>query len=392
MGAPSQAEVHEALERLGDSVALAQTRLAACFPQLQEITHLNQRAQKLRALLLEAIEALSPTQSAPFGSVASRAYDVLTLRYVERMSAVDMAEELSLSRRQVHRDLKLAEERLAELLGSWAQSGSQEPLTPTEDPLSEELALFSIRSTEVPLRSVVEEALSLVQPLAHGLGVSIHGPDLAAASQQVVGNPAFLRQLATQVLSLAVQSTEDGKVVVDCRTGDDSAVLTVQLLLADPGPLAERLAEVHRMARSQGMACAVSSLPSREVTVSLTFRRGTPIRVLVIEDNPGTVELYRRYLPATEWQVEAAADPRLAHELSKRLKPQVVILDIMMPHVDGWTLLRTLKQSPETRDIPILICSVTNDPALGKALGARVSLVKPISQAELLLALHRCLE
>jgi Amt family ammonium transporter len=60
--------------------------------------------------------------------------------------------------------------------------------------------------------------------------------------------------------------------------------------------------------------------------------------------------------------------------------------------VDGWTLLRTLKDCPETRDIPVVICSIIHDPALGKALGAKAYLSKPISQAELLLALHRCLE
>jgi len=306
---------------------------------------------------------------------------------------VDLAEELSLSRRQVHRDLKLAEERLAELLASWAQPNAKDSVAAGEkDLLSEELALFSVRSTKMSLRSVVEEALALVRPLADELRVSLQTPDPATISQPVVGNCAFLRQVITQILSLAVQSAQSQRVTVRSGQSGNAAVLTVEFSVAEPASFPMRLDEIRRIARSQGIECAVETHQAQRVTVSLTFRRGNPMRVLVIEDNPGAVELYRRYLPPTDWQVDSVSDPRLSYDMARTLKPHLVILDIMMPHVDGWTLLRTLKDCPETRDIPVVICSIIHDPALGKALGAKAYLSKPISQAELLLALHRCLE
>jgi len=140
----SEAEVHEALERLNDSVRLAQCSLVAALPQIAALEPLRQRAQKLRALLLEAIEALAPPRPVPFGSLESRAYDVLTLHYIERSSVVEIAEELSLSRRQVHRDLKQAEERLAQLLSSWSDTaGAGDGAGSEASPASEELALFA---------------------------------------------------------------------------------------------------------------------------------------------------------------------------------------------------------------------------------------------------------
>ena len=390
---PTQPEVHEALTHLNDSVKLAQTSLMACFPQLQQLPQLDERAQKLCALLLEAIESLCPSRPAPFGSLDSRAYEVLTLRYVERMSTADMAEELSLSRRQVHRDLKLAEERLTELLASWVRPAANTPEVATEkDSMSEELALFSVRSSEMPLCALMEEALALVRPLADELQVSIRTPDPAAIAQPVVGNRALLRQLITQTLSLAIQSAQLQTVVVGSRQSSDATVITVEFSVADPASFPTRLDEIQRIAQLQGIGCAAEIHGWEHVIISLTFRHGNPMRVLVIEDNPGAVELYRRYLSPTDWQVESVSDPRLCYDLARTLKPHLVILDIMMPHVDGWTLLRTLKDRPETRDIPVVVCSIIRDPALGKALGAKAYLTKPISQAELLLALHRCLE
>jgi len=125
------------------------------------------------------------------------------------------------------------------------------------------------------------------------------------------------------------------------------------------------------------------------VQLVLPLRR--PVRVLVVEDNPGAVELYRRYLPTGQWQVEAISDPRIACEVARALKPHIIILDIMMPYVDGWSLLDMLKEDESLRRIPVVVCSVINDPALGRALGAKAHLNKPISQGRLIMALQNLL-
>jgi CheY-like chemotaxis protein len=74
-----------------------------------------------------------------------------------------------------------------------------------------------------------------------------------------------------------------------------------------------------------------------------------------------------------------------AHEL----QPAAIILDVLMPGVDGWSVLQALRSSSELRQIPVIICSVINDPELAAALGAAVSLKKPLSRLELIEALQQ---
>jgi len=71
-------------------------------------------------------------------------------------------------------------------------------------------------------------------------------------------------------------------------------------------------------------------------------------------------------------------------------QPDVILLDVMLPEEDGWDALQALKHHPATQAIPVLVCSVLPEAALAHALGAAEFARKPISQAELLAALDRC--
>ena len=126
--------------------------------------------------------------------------------------------------------------------------------------------------------------------------------------------------------------------------------------------------------------------------IRLGLRLVRPRAVLVVEDNAGAIELYRRYLAdAPEWQLAAAVDPRVCLDMATRLRPSAIVLDIMMPQQDGWSVLQALHTHPVTRAIPVVICSVFSDPGLAEALGATAYLTKPVSRLEFLAALERCL-
>jgi CheY-like chemotaxis protein len=74
-------------------------------------------------------------------------------------------------------------------------------------------------------------------------------------------------------------------------------------------------------------------------------------------------------------------------KLARELAPVAVALDVMMPTQDGWEVLQSLKNDPTTRNIPVIICSVLDDPELAYSLGAAAYLHKPVTQADLLSAL-----
>jgi CheY-like chemotaxis protein len=75
--------------------------------------------------------------------------------------------------------------------------------------------------------------------------------------------------------------------------------------------------------------------------------------------------------------------------MARSLQPQAIALDAMMPDVDGWEILQALQADPATRHIPVLVCSVWEEPQLAFSLGAAGFLKKPITQRELLAALQR---
>ncbi|NJC95994.1 MAG: response regulator [Anaerolineae bacterium] len=111
--------------------------------------------------------------------------------------------------------------------------------------------------------------------------------------------------------------------------------------------------------------------------------------VLAIDDDPQVIGLYERYLTPQGYHVVPLTEPAKAKERILELKPYAVTLDIMMPAIDGWTVLTDLKSDPATRDIPVIICSIIEQTDKGFSLGAADYLVKPILEEELVNALNR---
>ncbi|MBI4926210.1 MAG: response regulator, partial [Anaerolineae bacterium] len=89
------------------------------------------------------------------------------------------------------------------------------------------------------------------------------------------------------------------------------------------------------------------------------------------------------------YQVIAHTNPRTAVQAAKELHPFAITLDVMMPEVDGWQVMRALKNDPETRDIPVVVCSILEEEEKGYTLGAADYLVKPFISDDLLNALNR---
>jgi CheY-like chemotaxis protein len=118
--------------------------------------------------------------------------------------------------------------------------------------------------------------------------------------------------------------------------------------------------------------------------------RGTDQPVLlVVDNNPDFVRLVERYLAGYDWQVVGSGDVEQALALARRRRPWAILLDAVMPGRDGWELLLELKRDRTTREIPVVLCSVLEEPRLALSLGAAGYLHKPINQGQLVTALSR---
>jgi two-component system alkaline phosphatase synthesis response regulator PhoP len=114
----------------------------------------------------------------------------------------------------------------------------------------------------------------------------------------------------------------------------------------------------------------------------------TPPRVLIADDNAQNVELLEAYLADTDWDVRTAADGEATLRLIRDWRPDVILLDIMMPKISGFEVCKRLRADPATRDIAVLMITGLDQPSdIDKAVeaGAEDFMTKPITKADLLL-------
>lgn len=113
--------------------------------------------------------------------------------------------------------------------------------------------------------------------------------------------------------------------------------------------------------------------------------------ILVVDDEPGVVGLYERYLRSRPYQILQASSGMEALQTIREYNGLIhlVLLDINMPGLTGWDVLKEMHDSPDIEDIPVIVCSIENEPHKAAALGARQSLLKPIVEDDLLLALRQ---
>ncbi|MCX7609761.1 MAG: response regulator, partial [Anaerolineales bacterium] len=268
---------------------------------------------------------------------------------------------------------------------------------------------------------IKDKPITLVQKIAPNL------PTVRA-------DPTRIRQVLLNLLSNAAKFTEQGSITIEAETQmSSSGQPEVVIRVIDTGPgIAEKdiaklfqpfsqvdasptrktggtglgLSISRRLVELHGGQIGVQSEVGRGSTFYFTLpvpqpeaqpkteqlqvmpQRGSNL-ILAIDDEIQVIQLYERYLQPQGYQVIPLTDPTQAVQRAIELKPFAITLDIMMPGRDGWTVLTELKNHPETRDIPVIICSILEEDEKGFSLGAADYLVKPILEEDLIKAINR---
>jgi PAS domain S-box-containing protein len=111
--------------------------------------------------------------------------------------------------------------------------------------------------------------------------------------------------------------------------------------------------------------------------------------VLVIDDDPSIGDLIRRFLGREGFVVETALSGAEGLEKAASLRPDAIVLDVLMPRMDGWAVLAQLKADPRLHDIPVVMLTITDDKSIGFALGAADYMTKPIDRERLTSVLRK---
>ena len=287
-----------------------------------------------------------------------------------------------------------------------------------------EAGQMELHRQQVEVEVAVREVIATVEPLARSKAMALKGevePDLALDA-----DAGKLKQMLLNLLSNAIKFTGDGgAVTVNARrngswieiavtdTGIGIAASDLDRLFGEfqqldqlPGGRQEGtglgLALTRRFAQLHGGTVSVVSERGKGSTFTIRLPARAAIHpsataaspsseagadnplVLVVDDNSQAAEILGRHLEHGGFRFEVAHNGAEALRMTTELMPMAVILDILLPEIDGWEVLTRLKENPTTRNIPVVIVSVVDNPALGRALGAIDYFVKPVDGKALL--------
>jgi adenylate cyclase len=169
-----------------------------------------------------------------------------------------------------------------------------------------------------------------------------------------------------------------GDITVESAPGKGST-FTIRLP-AEVQPM-EGAPDDGRAGRAASIANPDTPRPAPSVRRALT--------VLVIDDDPTVRELMARFLAREGFPVVTAANGVEGLRRAREVRPAAITLDVLMPDLDGWTVLAALKGDPELAEIPVIFVTILDEKTKGYSLGATDYLVKPVDREQLARVLER---
>jgi CheY-like chemotaxis protein len=341
--------------------------------------------QRLRRVFLAGLEELRPGNEAARKSLQARYYNLINVRYVESGTIQHVAHELGISERQTYRDLKRAEESLAAML--WAQVAPEAYKPAPGEPADAQPADNDSEALELQLRpasaqELLKNAGSTVERLA-GQQQIVIGWDVPPDPVIFPTDPRLAQQVLTMLLSHILQHARPSQLYVRLEQHASQVIISfifqpdAESGLGFDNPIASRFIQFLKWKLELGELDA-----SGHQTIRLEAGRNEAL-VLIIDDHPPLIEVLRRYLTNTRCAVIGVSDGQEGLRLAASLSPNVILLDVMMPEIDGWEVLQRLRNSPQTSQIPVVICSIFDDPKLAYSLGATALLTKPVRREQL---------
>ena len=299
-----------------------------------------------------------------------------------------------------------------------------------------EAGKMEMHAEQFEIERVLGEAESALKPLALTRGNSMR-IECPADLGGMRADPIRVRQCLLNLLSNANKFTERGEVVLSAARLQKGEDPWIQFQVRDTGigMTPEQLGKLFRafsqadpsssrkyggtglgllltrhFCQMMGGDVSVESTPGKGsvFTIELPAReaqvgdvapttqarrepaaRGSKPVILVIDDDLEVHRLLSHTIGTEDYTLKFAASGQEGLRLARELQPDVITLDVLMPDMDGWTVLSLLKEEPELRQIPVIILSVRPDQDFGFAMGIADYIQKPIDKQRLLGSLQK---
>jgi CheY-like chemotaxis protein len=363
---------------------------------------------------------MKPGGKASPDSNAWRIYQVMSYRYIEQSSQKEVANDLALSIRQLRRLESMAIRALAELLIAQYPAEKDQQ----EGPVSEEITSFtsispgnnavdnpttvdthtgqeqelawlrkSSPSQTVEVLGLVETAITTIEPLLLVLKVQVV-TRIQEDLPPIIGKLTTIRQALLNVLTVSARLVPGGEVFVTVSAESGRILIDVLSHNAKPIAIGNDSEEVLSLAQqlveiSSGTLTIIAPTTGQVLSIRMSLPMTEQIPVLVIDDNEDALRLVRRYLSGSRYQFIGVTDPEITLSMAEEHRPKIILLDVMLPGIDGWELLGRLRSHPWLSDVPIIISTILPQEQLALALGAAEFIRKPVSRESLMAALDR---
>ncbi|HAI69766.1 MAG TPA: hybrid sensor histidine kinase/response regulator [Gammaproteobacteria bacterium] len=299
-----------------------------------------------------------------------------------------------------------------------------------------EAGKMQLYSERFDLKGMIQNTLTTIQPLIENKANTLHllcDKNLG----EVYTDFTKMRQILFNLLSNASKFTEQGIIRLEVRreTKKEGDWITFRITDEGIGMTTEQQANLFqvftqadastsRKYGGSGLGLAITKyftqmlggtinvesefskgshfivhLPTHLVVKNLISKDDISVRLpdfttesgvlLVIDDDEAVRELLDIYLSKVGYQVVGAASGAEGLELAKKIQPDAITLDVMMPGMDGWEVLSELKADPKLAHIPVIMLTMTEDKEIGYSLGAAEYLTKPITRSQLIKVLRK---
>lgn len=382
-------QVRDCLAQLYDFTALQTNPLA-----VQIAPHLTglQRIQMVRRVIIEIVEQLKSRETVGIPSRQDRVYSLLLMRYIEGLPIQEVVEQLALSERQFYREHHRAIQAVSQLLWDHLKT------TQTQDnviSVKSELQRLSRQSsyTTIDVEALLSGVVAANANLAehHQVTLNLHASESPGG---FIVHQAVLRQTLIWMLSqIITHVTQGSAVTLSASSADHNPFINFEI--SRPGG---NIAVLHETLTNSPTITEFLAILEGTITITKTDHATYVVQfvlqrqrqvILVIDDNPDVTALLERYVTGMPYEVVSAFEADEGLRLSHDLEPSWIVLDIMLPHTDGWKMLQNLKAHPRTQPIPVLVCSALNNPDLALSLGADAYLQKPPDRISFLDVLGR---
>ena len=360
----------------------------------------GERDGSARAAIAQGIHDLRPAPETPSHARANRLYQVLVLRYLQQLTQEEAALRLGITVRHLAREQAQAIDLLARHI--WEREGKSTPLSPAfagergvaaEPPSSHvEDELTSLHECSphavTDIGPVLHDVIGVTSVLAERYGVSVQSNPVESGTVVAI-HPSILSQALIAAIAHLVRAVPASRVTVSVERVGAAVRIAIEGGSGDSVPPPANWYG-RELVVSQGGTFDVQA-HGEGLSLYITLPATRRIRVLIVDDNQDLAHYYGLCMIGTPYEMVHVSEGRRVFEEIDEINPDLLVLDLMLPDMDGWELLVHLHGHPRSSSLPIIVCSVVQDEELAFALGATECLAKPVRRDAFLQTLDRAL-